>query len=170
MSTTSLLRMRSQELSKEHDISKEPGKVYYLLHHLVVRRDKETTKVSAVFDASCLTNKPSLSDCLYSGPKLLSKIFDILIRFRMNYIGILADIQQAFLNVKMSDEHKDFLRFLWVEDLTENEARIVYRVLRVVFGVKSSPFLLNGTIRHHLMKYLPTEREFIEEVSRRSVR
>ena len=76
----------------------------------------------------------------------------------MKYMGI------AFLNVEMSNEHKDFLRFLWVENVAEKEARVVVcRLLRVVFGVKSSPFLLNGTIRYHLIKYLATEREFVEK-------
>jgi hypothetical protein len=36
--------------------------------------------------------------------------------------------------------------------------------LRVVFGVTSSPFLLNGTIRHHLSKYFDKEREIVERV------
>ena len=122
----------------------------------MVRADKETTKVRVVFDASCAVNGPSLNDCLYAGPNLLSKIFDILLRFRLNFIAILADIKQAFLNIEISEEHKDYLRFLWYDDVTnDGEAKlIILRFLRVVFGVTSSPFLLNGTIRHHLNLYV----------------
>ena len=74
-----------------------------------------------------------------SGPNLLSKIYDILIRFRLNLIGILADIKQVFLNVEMSNDQKDFLRFLWYD--TNDLKIVIYRFLRVVFRLTSSPFL-----------------------------
>ena len=93
-------------------------------------------------------------------------IFLFRLRFRFNFVAILADIKQAFLNIEISKEHRDFLRFLWYENIdSESDAKlIVYRFLRVVFGVTSSPFLLNGTIRHHLSKYLPFDREFMEKL------
>ena len=46
--------------------------VHYLLHHPVVREDKETTKVRAVFDASSIMKtQPSLKDVVHSGLCLL---------------------------------------------------------------------------------------------------
>ena len=56
-----------------------------------------------MFDASCKVNGPSLNECLYAGPNLIAKIFDILIRFSCNKIGLLADIKQAFLNVEIDN-------------------------------------------------------------------
>ena len=82
-------------------------------------------------------------------------------RFRLNLIGILADIKQALLNVEMSNDQKDFLRFLWYD--TNDLKIVIYRFLRVIFGLTSSPFLLNATIRHHLSKYIQFERNFIEK-------
>ena len=147
-----------------NEIAKESGRVHYLPHRPVIREDKDTTKMRAVFDASCKVNGPSLNECLYSGPNLIVKIFDILLRFRFNKIGILADIKQAFLNIAIDKEHCDYLRFLWYDDQSDEEHIVVYRFLRVVFGVTSSPFLLNGTIRHHFNKYLDRERNVVERV------
>ncbi|XP_065674130.1 uncharacterized protein LOC136091074 [Hydra vulgaris] len=153
------------ERVSEYDIFKEPGCVHYLPHRPVMRRDKDTTKIRAVFDASCFTTGPSLNDCLYSGPNLLSKMFDILLKFRFNAIGIIADIKQEFLNIETSYEHRDYLSFLWYERISDKEDKlIVYRFLRVVFGLTCCPFLLNATIRHHLNKYLKNDKIFIERL------
>ena len=63
-------------------------------------------------------------------------------------------------------KNKDFLCFLWYENVnSRTDAKlIVYKFLRVVFRVTSSPFLLNGTIRHHLSKYLSCEEKFVEKL------
>lgn len=145
-----------------NEIAKVDGTVHYLPHRPVLREDKSTTKIRAVFDASCSRNGVSLNQCLYAGPNLLANIFEILIRFRINEIAILADIKQAFLNVGIHKEHQDYLRFLWY-DLENPERLIVYRFLRAVFGVTSSPFLLNATIRHHLEGYRPEDIEFVDK-------
>ena len=108
-----------------------------------------------------------LNDCLYFGPNLLLKKFYSLLRFRFNFIAILVDIKQAFLNAGISKEHRDFLSvLLQYENVnSKSEAKLtVYRFLRVIFGVTSSPFLLNGTIRHHLSKYLSCCQQFVKRL------
>jgi hypothetical protein len=145
-----------------NEVAGEVGQVHYLPHRPVIREDKETTKIRAVFDASCKVNGPSLNECLYSGPNLLAIIFDILIRFRLNRIGILADIKQAFLNIAISPEHRNYLRFLWFD--VESGEMIVYKFLRVVFGLTSIPCLLNATIKHHLNKYIASDKIVVERL------
>ena len=78
------------------EVLKKLGQVHYLWHQQVLREDKEITKICAAFDASCASDGASLNNCLYSSPNLVSKIFDILLRFRVNFIATLADIKQEF--------------------------------------------------------------------------
>ena len=41
---------------------------------------------------------------------------------------------------------------------------VIYRSLRAVFGTTSSLVLLNGTVRHHLSKYLEKENRIVEQI------
>ena len=141
--------------------SKPSGRVHYLPHHAVVRRDKKTTKVRIVYDASARAKGPSLNDCLHTGPKFNQKILEIL----LYPVAWLADIEKAFLMVSMSPEDRDVLRFLWVDDPSSNDPNIViYRFTRVVFGVSSSPYLLNSTIQHHLMQYSSSHPDIVAKL------
>ena len=130
--------------------------VHYLPHRGVLRTEKETSKLRIVYDASAKHDQqPSLNDILYSGPCLLPLLFEILLRFRIGTIGVVADIKQAFLQIEIAEEHRDFLRFLWYEDVSmTNPKLVIKRFTRVIFGITSGPFLLGGTIEVHLNKFI----------------
>ncbi|UYV72978.1 hypothetical protein LAZ67_10001373 [Cordylochernes scorpioides] len=112
---------------------------YFLPHRAVVKSGSSTTPVRPVFDASCKTKGGwSLNDCLAKGPNLLELIPDIMLRFRLNKIGVVADIEKAFLQISVAKEDRQFLRFLWWEDSKQENLRI-YQHKRVVFGVIHRP-------------------------------
>ena len=122
--------------------------------------------VHIVYDASARSgrNTPSLNDCLYAGPPLSPFIYDVLLRFRAHKVALIGDIEKAFLNVSVHPRDRDYLRFLWIDDITSSRPKLqVYRFARVAFGVSSSPFLLNATIRHHLSS-ADIPREFAERI------
>ena len=58
----------------EKPSEEEVGKVHYIPHHAVIRRDKLTTKLRVVFDASAKSDGVALNDCLYAGPPLAGNI------------------------------------------------------------------------------------------------
>ncbi|GFW65682.1 integrase catalytic domain-containing protein [Trichonephila clavipes] len=114
---------------------------------LTVIKISETTKIRPVFVATAREgNNPSLNDCLLKGPNLIELIPDILDRFRMYPIGLSADIEKAFLQISVTPEHRDFLRFFYPHENNE----VVHRDCRLVLGVCSSPFLLAASINHLL--------------------
>ncbi|GFU55789.1 DUF1758 domain-containing protein [Trichonephila clavipes] len=121
---------------------------HYLPHRPVIKLDSATTKIRPIFDASAREKgKPSLNDCLYKGVNLIELIPDILDRFRIYPVGIVAYIEKAFLMLSVAPKDRDYLRFFFFRC---NEKQLVYRHCRVVFGVSSSPYLLNVSIMHLL--------------------
>ena len=139
------------------------GRVHYLPHHAVVREDKQTTKLRIVYDASARSDGPALNDCLYSGPTFGQNILDILLRFRLYRVAVTADVEKAFLMVSVAEEDRDVLRFLWVDNISSPLPKLVtLRFARVVFGVSSSPFLLNATLQHHIERYRSSDPSFVD--------
>ena len=138
--------------------------VHYLPHHGVVRQDKATSKLRIVYDASARSTGPSLNSCLYTGPKFGQSIFDILLRFRLQQVALIGDIEKAFLMVSVHEEDRDSLRFLWVANSNVEPPKVItLRFMRVVFGVSSSPFPLNATINHHLETYRESDQAFVDK-------
>ena len=67
--------------------------------------------------------------------------------------------------VQVAEPDRDVLRFLWVDDPNSDSPKvIVKRFNRVVFGVTSSPFLLNGTVQHYISKYATEDPQFAQDM------
>ena len=79
-------------------------------------------------------------------------------------MALAGDVEKAFLMVSVEGKDRDSLRFLWIRDAEEETPEvIILRFTRVVFGVSSSPFLLNATISHHMETYRDVDPSFVEE-------
>ena len=66
----------------------ESNRIHYIPHHAVIRRDKSTTRLRVVYDASAKSDGASLNECLHAGPPLAQNIFDIMLRFRGHRIAL----------------------------------------------------------------------------------
>ena len=135
---------------------KDHSNIHYLPHHCVIRKDKVTTKLRVVYDGSATTESRnySLNDCLLTGPNLIPQIFDLLVKFRQNKVGLVADIEKAFLMIGIDEEDRDMPRFLWLKDAKDPHSEVLkLRFCRLVFGLRPSPAILGATIQHHLETY-----------------
>ena len=118
------------------------GKVKYLPHQAVIRDGHSSTKLRVVFDARSKTIGPSLSETLYKGSCLAPLLFDELLRFRFNHIGIIADIENAYLQISVAGCYHDCSRFLWLDDIFKYIFEVTkYSFCRVIFGDNCSQYL-----------------------------
>ena len=136
----------------------------YLPHHAVFRNDKKTTKCRIVFDASATDNQGvSLNDCVIPGPALQPNLVSVLIRFRTHRVGLMADVEKMFLQVKLAPRDQDVHRYLW-RDLKSDEEPRTYRMTRLTFGVNCSPFLAIATVHSHAKKYTDSFPKAVNEI------
>ncbi|GFW44939.1 integrase catalytic domain-containing protein [Trichonephila clavipes] len=137
------------------ELAREKGQ---FLPHQPIFKENSTTRIYLVFDASAKERiSGSLNDCIEKGPNYLELIPKLLNRFRQGKYGVISDIRQAFLQIKVAPSDRKFLRFLWWEE-GDPRKRIVYSHCRVVFGVNASPFLLAATINYHLENVAESQR------------
>ena len=69
--------------------------------------------------------------------------------------------------LKFKKQNRDCLRFLWVENVDDENSSInVYRFSKVVFGVNCSPFLLNAVLRYHISSYKEIDSDTGEKLTR----
>ena len=102
------------------------------------------------------------------GPSLLPHIFDVLIRFQGGKIGIVVDIKKAFLQISIDKNYRDFLLTIWYVNVFDPTPTIkILQFARLVFGLTSSSFILNGAGRVHLEKYMHDEniKDIIQKIN-----
>lgn len=68
----------------------------------------------------------SLNSVLLSGTKFVNDLTGVLLRFRKDAVGIMADIEQVFYRFLVTEDHRDFLRFFWYHISDPNEELIEY--------------------------------------------
>ncbi len=132
---------------------------HFIPHHAVHKPESKTTPVRPVFDASCKSGRhPSLNECLEKGPNLIELLPTTIIRFREHRIGVVADIRKAFQMIEIQGIDQFSLLFLWWED-DSCAKMVVFKHKRVVFGLKSSPFILAAVIEKHLDEVSTEDKE-----------
>ena len=143
------------------------GREFYIPHKAVVRENAASTKTRIVYDASARANEasPSLNDCLEVGSPLQNQLWSVLVRGRFHTIALTADIQKAFLQLRIHPDDRDALRFHWLVNKDPLQV-CTLRFTRALFGLGPSPFLLGGVIQHHLNTERSEQPKQVEEIER----
>ena len=125
----------------ECELNRNDGQTYYIPHHGVYHLKKN--KIRVVFDCSAKFKGESLNDHLLSGPSLTNTLLGVLCRFRHEQIAFTCDIEQMFYQFKVSESHRNFLRFLWWDNGDYTTPPKEYRMNVHLFGAASSPGCAN---------------------------
>ena len=135
-----------------HDLEKPPHEVFYLPMHAVYKESSSTTKVRVVFDASAKSDSGiSLNDTLMVGPTVHPPLLDVLLRFRIYRIALVADVSKMYRAIELTQSDRDFHRFVWRTD--PREVLQDYRMTRVTFGVAASSFAANMSMKQNALDY-----------------
>ncbi|XP_062415351.1 uncharacterized protein LOC134107519 [Pungitius pungitius] len=121
----------------QHQLETPTGKVWYIPHHGVYHPRKG--KLRVVFDCGAEYQGISLNSQLLQGPNLTSSLVGVLVRFREEQVAIMADIKAMFHQVKVAEEHRDYLRFLWWPQGNLEQDLVEHRMTVHLFGAVSSP-------------------------------
>jgi hypothetical protein len=117
------------------------SKTWYLPHHPVFHPNKPG-KVRIVFDAAAKFEGTSLNDNLLRGPNLANNVVDVLLRFRQEKVAVMADIQEMFHQVRVPEDQRDSLRFLWFSPNLNDPPDTYYTNVHI-FGAMDSPSIAN---------------------------
>ncbi|XP_077974180.1 uncharacterized protein LOC120329794 [Styela clava] len=121
------------------------GKTWYLSHHGVRHPEKKSLRV--VFDCSAKFSGLCLNDVLLQGPDLANNLVGVLARFRKQSVAIQGDIRAMFHQVKVSEPHRDFLRFLWWRNGDVSQPVACFRMTSFLFGTICSPSCANFALK-----------------------
>ena len=136
------------ELVPPSDLEKPEHQVFYLPMHAVRKDSSTTTKIRAVFDASAKSSSGvSLNDTLLVGPTIHPPLIDVLLRFRLYRVALIADVTKMYRAIELTESDKDLHRFVW--RTTPGEMLQDYRMTRVTFGVSASSFAANMAVKQN---------------------
>ena len=129
-----------------HDQGRKKQNVWYIPHHGVYH-PKKPNKIRVVFDCAAEYQNESLNKHLLQGPDLTNNLTGVLCRFRQEPIAFMCDIEGMFHQVKVKEEYRDLLRFLWWEDGDLTKEPKEYRMTVHLFGATSSPGCANFALK-----------------------
>ena len=76
--------------------------VHFVLHHSVVCKNHETSKLRTVFDGSAQQNVDELSLNKHKGPDCIPSLFDVLVKFKADIVALITDVEKVFLQIQIN--------------------------------------------------------------------
>lgn len=112
----------------------DPARSYYAPYHMIMGR-----KSRVVFNYSAKTDSGvSLNDLQLSGARLQDDLQVILMRFRFDRYGLVADISKMFRRIGVHRDHWEYQRIFWRPDA--DGPIFEFYITVVVWGMASATF------------------------------
>ncbi|KAL7877734.1 hypothetical protein SRHO_G00043770 [Serrasalmus rhombeus] len=140
-----ILKCGHAELVPREELVLQNGKGWYIPHHGVYHPEKGNLRV--VFDCSTSYQGTSLNSELFQGPNLMNSLIGVLLRFHLENVVILADVEKMYHQIKIPPEHCDFLRFLWWDEGDISQPLLEHRMTVHIFGATSSASCASYALR-----------------------
>ena len=123
-----------KDYTRESISALEAGKCWYLPHHGVYPPNNKPGKIRVVFDLSAEFHGTSINKALLSGPDLTNQIVRVLLCFREEQIAVTGDIEALYHQVKVPENQRCFLQFLWRKDSDSSKVIVDHEMTAHVFG------------------------------------
>ena len=146
---TDIINSGYAEVVPQDQAKCKEGSLWYLPHHGVYHPKKKTLRV--VFDCGAVFKGTSLNGRLLQGPDFTNSLFGVLTRFRQENIALMTDVKAMYHQVKVSEKHVNFLRFLWWPQGDISQKPVEHRMRVHIFGAVSSPSCANYALRRTAM-------------------
>lgn len=127
---------------------------WFIPHHMVHHNGKNRI----VFNFSFTFEGQCLNDHLLPGPTLGASLLGVLLRFREHPVAISSDVKGMFHQVRLLEEDKPFLCFLWW-DMKVNEKPTVYKWQVLPFGTTCSPCCAIFALQSHVNQHTEMEED-----------
>ena len=123
------------------------GQPTWYLPFFVTKQDKPRV----VYDGAAKVGGTCLNQAVLAGPNLLNNLMEVLARFRLGKFACMADLSKCFFQIAMPEEQRDLFRIIWFKDNNIDGGDMqVYRFVRHVWGINSSPYIALLSIQHLL--------------------
>ena len=136
----------SKGYAKWSDNTSHHGRVWYLPHHGVYYPLK-SEKICVVFYCRSEYRVRSVNKELLTSLDLINQIVGTMIKFRQDKVAFVADIENMFFQVYMSNENRSLLHFLWWQDDDISRQPVDHEMCVHVFGGTSSTYCSNYALK-----------------------
>lgn len=91
-----------------------------------------------------LSGGASLNDILFTGSKLQTNIFDVLLWIRLKKYIFATDIVKMYRQIQIHQDNWDLQRILWIDSNNQIHS---YRLTTITYGFNCAPYLALRTIQ-----------------------
>ena len=98
-----------------------------------------------MFNASSLTsNNTSLNSHLHVGPKILTYLVSIILRWRFHRFVLVADIKKMYREILVDPRNRKYQRTVWY---STNQKLKTWKLNTITYGTACAPYIANRVIK-----------------------